>query len=649
MESNPLFIKWFVSCVQSGKRAEEVLQNSQVFLDYCLRNVIEFLSEDARLVAKAMIAVAGPHTQAVLSYLTRLEGERLQIALQQLMVANVVTLVGQPGGSGIASAYDLAELPRRYLLKTYAPTPDEIISFSTQRNKLARTLEFVNAQSTASPYSPNTEIIRSSDDVVVAKYLLDALSAVRQKKGPEAIAFLTSAKTLAPTYAEVYRVEGWAHFFSGNYAAAKQAYETALELEPKSAALRYWYAGFLMRGYNDAESAASELKIAQELDPTSPDVRVEYSRALSYQFKFAEADEQLTPVIETDAGSTKLMRIAYDAWIQIAIRRAKFISTNFNYLAALEALEEVIRRFDSVPKSYLDRKILASVAQCTRLAQAIAFQLDQSNESNRAASLADKFGDVSKSITQYAARFGSQESVPKHIPVGGEAVGTIEDINPLGTFGFINVAGGGRLYFKGKEVDRTTVSRPLRVGDQLKFIVGMGDRGRIAERIEVVRQPSDDLCDDVGEIVSIASDFSSGVIRARDGEEYFFPRTELRSPKHMSYLEPGCPVRFVRGAGAAHSEGKERRPTAFSIEQQCSSLLNDALSDGRRLSAPIRWLRKRDAIARTPGGEVLVHPEQFCDRADWYDLKEGDIITFGVGLSEGQKFFGREIRLEKTR
>jgi len=32
MESNPLLIKWFVSCVQSGKRVEEVLQSSQVFL-----------------------------------------------------------------------------------------------------------------------------------------------------------------------------------------------------------------------------------------------------------------------------------------------------------------------------------------------------------------------------------------------------------------------------------------------------------------------------------------------------------------------------------------------------------------------------------------------------------------------------------------
>src|SRR5208337_2462221 len=36
MEKNPLFIKWFVSCVQSGRRPDEVLQNTDIFFGILL-------------------------------------------------------------------------------------------------------------------------------------------------------------------------------------------------------------------------------------------------------------------------------------------------------------------------------------------------------------------------------------------------------------------------------------------------------------------------------------------------------------------------------------------------------------------------------------------------------------------------------------
>src|SRR5271166_2889414 len=62
----------------------------------------------------------------------------------------------------------------------------------------------------------------------------DAMVSVRKKEGAEALSAIEVAKNLAPSFAEVYRIEAWAHYFDGNYAAAKQAYETALELEPKS-------------------------------------------------------------------------------------------------------------------------------------------------------------------------------------------------------------------------------------------------------------------------------------------------------------------------------------------------------------------------------------------------------------------------------
>jgi hypothetical protein len=54
MHRNPSYIKWFVSSVQTGLSPETVLQNSHDFLDFCMSNVYEYLSQDAQRVTSSM-------------------------------------------------------------------------------------------------------------------------------------------------------------------------------------------------------------------------------------------------------------------------------------------------------------------------------------------------------------------------------------------------------------------------------------------------------------------------------------------------------------------------------------------------------------------------------------------------------------------
>jgi Tfp pilus assembly protein PilF len=58
---------------------------------------------------------------------------------------------------------------------------------------------------------------------------------------------------------------------SGNISAAQASYEAAIELEPLSSPLRYWYGGFLMRYSNDLDGAkaqfAEALRLATIVDP----------------------------------------------------------------------------------------------------------------------------------------------------------------------------------------------------------------------------------------------------------------------------------------------------------------------------------------------------------------------------------------------
>ncbi|GAG98331.1 unnamed protein product, partial [marine sediment metagenome] len=243
----------------------------------------------------------------------------------------------------------------------------------------------MQAHANTNPYAPGAVAIRSRDDVVVTKYLTDALAACRKKSYDEVRRAIEAAQRLAPSYAEVYRIEGWVEYCFGNYAAARNAYELAIELDPKSPVLRYWYAGFLLRGHEDPTAAIEQLKIAQESDPEGPEIRVEFSRALSYLFQFDEAEAQLQPVLRTPL-RTRLKRIAYDGWLQIAGRRASFCVHNGDYLAALDALEELIARFRAIPPEYLDRKIIENVTERASEASRVAYELRHSGVSARAES-----------------------------------------------------------------------------------------------------------------------------------------------------------------------------------------------------------------------------------------------------------------------
>ncbi|WP_302018072.1 NB-ARC domain-containing protein [Escherichia coli] len=59
MSRNPSYIKWFVSSVQTGLSPEAVLQNSNMFLDFCMSNVYEYLSTNARTLTAALQCAPG--------------------------------------------------------------------------------------------------------------------------------------------------------------------------------------------------------------------------------------------------------------------------------------------------------------------------------------------------------------------------------------------------------------------------------------------------------------------------------------------------------------------------------------------------------------------------------------------------------------
>jgi LuxR family glucitol operon transcriptional activator len=138
MKNNPGYLKWFVSAVQAGKRPEEVLAKPDVFLDFCMSNVYDYLSASSQALIRAMLCVPGKHSQAELAYLSSMEHQELQRSLQQLLTTNMVVMSSVPRGSSYESQYDLSELARSYLSKHHPARPDEYKTITCRRPLLSR-------------------------------------------------------------------------------------------------------------------------------------------------------------------------------------------------------------------------------------------------------------------------------------------------------------------------------------------------------------------------------------------------------------------------------------------------------------------------------------------------------------------------------
>lgn len=366
MRNNPLHIKWFVSAVQIGRRPEEVLSDESLFLKFCLSNVFDQLSEDAKSIVRALQALGGSYTVAELSYLTELNEESLLKAVQELMRTNMFLMNSSHLGNTYESSYELSQLARSYLSKFFPAGKDRQVQIVARKNKLVSAGEEQKKAAIKNPLSPYTIHTRSRSDWVIAKHLRDALALTKERNFDEALKLVDRAKILSPDFYECFRVEAWINALMGNVSEAYDSYERAIETEPKAANARTMFAGFLLRDLHDAEKAAEQLTVAMELAPASPEPRLEYARCCLYQAKFEEAKEILECLSTLPDCHERVRTKIIDLEIQTHCRTADFYSQNQEPSKALDALDDLISYFDEI--DYPDRKMFQRLVRVRRAA-----------------------------------------------------------------------------------------------------------------------------------------------------------------------------------------------------------------------------------------------------------------------------------------
>ncbi|MFG2054196.1 NB-ARC domain-containing protein [Micromonospora sp. NPDC048930] len=265
MGGHPAYIKWFVAGVQAGRRPEELVSDNALLLDFCMSNVYGYLSTDAQDVLRCMQVLPGARNQAELAFLNDFTASRIQAALLELITTNFVQMRSQSTSASeiVDTTYQLTDFGKQYLDKRHPVSSKDRSELVRRHQRLHSVGADLRAESSASPYSPETVDVRGTGDFNVARLLRDALLAANRGDSDEGLSNCREAQTLAPTYHEAWRVEAHIQVIRSDYGAARAAYERAHELAPGSPTLNYFYGSFLLdegddpaRGLEFLQSAA---------------------------------------------------------------------------------------------------------------------------------------------------------------------------------------------------------------------------------------------------------------------------------------------------------------------------------------------------------------------------------------------------------
>lgn len=277
MNRHPGYIKWFVTGVELGAESpEQLLRKEDLILDFCMRNVFDQLSTDARTLLQSLLIATGSHTRAELAFLNGFDAARTETAAYELLRTNFVT---QMAAGVHRDALALSDFARKYMRKNHAPTPDQQRQISARQRELIKIGGELQYAHSRNPYAPDTLEIRDPGDFHAAGQLRIALDDAVAGRFSEAIDRCAQARALAPGYPEPHRVLGYVFDLANNLSEAQYAYQNAVEMSATSPYVRYFYGRFLVDNQLNLNEGLRMLEEARELDPESALVEVAIAQA----------------------------------------------------------------------------------------------------------------------------------------------------------------------------------------------------------------------------------------------------------------------------------------------------------------------------------------------------------------------------------
>lgn len=273
--NSPLLIKWFVSSVSNGADPNSLLtQNNSQFTDairFCFENLFVRLSENEKLLLYLLSSARRPLTNAELLFLMQESstGEMGQTGVEQAITmfhnsSMVRRSLGDSQADGVQVS--LTEIAGEFL--THVSPPPRAIVIATRARLGQLQALFERSIIAQSQYRYDIFAIRpkNREQRIAGAYLQFGIQELRRKNFEEARRRVEQARTMQPSWSEVYRVLAIVEDRADNVGRALEYLDTAVELDPTSTIALYQNALYLFQTAEDNEAALQVLNAALELD-----------------------------------------------------------------------------------------------------------------------------------------------------------------------------------------------------------------------------------------------------------------------------------------------------------------------------------------------------------------------------------------------
>lgn len=306
LHSNPLAIKWFVRCLYNGQSEQDILQHKEDVITFCMANVYDKLSDDAHQVLN-MLQIAGvqlsfPELMYYLEY-TISDCTKIKYAINELGKCNFIDEEKFRREKSIA----ITAFANEFLRLHYSDLRHLIKHFKDLERKLAAFGQQLLIKKSEDKFDIKSIQYKNKAELVAALFLSKALEAATKDEAFESIKY---AKELVPAYFENNLISAQIYEKESRLKALEE-YELAIKYcktSEEKVRVLIIYQDFLVR-MNDYQKALDELEVAEKLNVSISEVKIQKAKVLSYIGQYDLAENTLNEISVENLSNQNINKI----------------------------------------------------------------------------------------------------------------------------------------------------------------------------------------------------------------------------------------------------------------------------------------------------------------------------------------------------
>ena len=356
MSRYPLAIKWVVGQVALGKDINIAIGNLTSpkgdVAKFCFENIFDnLLTENAKMILYSLAASDKPLVRGVLSHVSNLSNDDLDIALRDLTIASLVIQTQfQTQDSTIETNYELLPLTKNYIQSKLQSHPEIHRTIKGRIEVVRNLIEEADRAGRQYRYSLRDMGAESEAEKVAATWAITAYQKFQAEDYDGAVEFFNKAVEIAPNFPAIYR--NWATMESnaGFYGKADELMEKATKLNPNDS--RLWFVwGNIEKRRQRYDRAFEFLSKALKLSPNDSPILGSLGEVEKRRGNFENADDFLNKALKGNS-TVPSRRHEIICFTAIADNLRRWANLLIHERFEEEAINKLKKSYDYALKAY---------------------------------------------------------------------------------------------------------------------------------------------------------------------------------------------------------------------------------------------------------------------------------------------------------